>query len=189
MPTARTAWVNTKALRLAKISRVAGEPGAAGTVVRDPRTGEPTGLLEGSAVALVERLLPAPTAADRDRALRAAIESAHRLGVTSVQDVAESPEELAGYAGARRTGDLQVRMYVALPVTSDLADADLDRLEVTTRKFPDDPLLKAGAISVPLDDGRGAAPGQRPRGRPRRASTPTRSTGWSAGSMPAAGRS
>jgi predicted amidohydrolase YtcJ len=164
----RSAWVNTRALRLAKISRQP-RPAAAGAVVRDPRTGEPTGLLEGSAVALVERLLPAPTAIDRDRALRAAIESAHRLGVTSVQDVAESPEELAGYAGARRTGDLQVRLYVALPVTSDLADADLDRLEVTTRKFPDDPLLKAGAVSVPLDEtGAGPHPGGDPEaGAPR----------------------
>ena len=117
------------------------------------RTGEPTGLLEGSALALVERLVPAPTAGDRERALRTAIATAQRHGVTSIQDVADGPEDLAVYASARRTGDLQVRVYAALPVTSDLPDADLDQLEVTTRKFPDDPLLKAGAVSVPLDGG------------------------------------
>ena len=121
--------------------------------MHDARTGEPTGLLEGSALALVERLVPAPTAGDRERALRTAIATAQRHGVTSIQDVADGPEDLAVYASARRTGDLQVRVYAALPVTSDLPDADLDQLEVTTRKFPDDPLLKAGAVSVALDGG------------------------------------
>ena len=150
----RTAWVNTKALRLAKITRKTASP-AHGSVVRDARTGEPTGLLEGSAVALVDRLLPPPTDGDRERALRTAIATAHRLGVTSVQDIADGPDDLAAYASARRTGDLHVRVYAALPVVSDLADAELDRLELTTRKYPDDPLLKAGAVSVPLN--RGAA--------------------------------
>jgi len=148
----RTAWVNTRTLRLAKITRKTAAP-AQGTIVHDARTGEPTGLLEGSALALVERLVPAPTAGDRERALRTAIATAQRHGVTSIQDVADGPEDLAVYASARRTGDLQVRVYAALPVTSDLPDADLDQLEVTTRKFPDDPLLKAGAVSVPLDGG------------------------------------
>lgn len=148
----RTAWVNTRALRLAKISRKTAAP-SQGTIVHDARTGEPTGLLEGSAVALVERLVPAPTAGDRERALRTAIATAQRFGVTSIQDAADGPEGLAVYASARRTGDLQVRVYAALPVNSDLPDADLDRLEVTTRKFPDDPLFKAGAVSVALDSG------------------------------------
>jgi len=148
----RMAWVNTRALRLAKITRKTGAP-SMGAIVHDGRTGEPTGLLEGSAVALVERLLPAPTMGDRERALRTAIATAHRYGVTSVQDVADGPEDLAAYASAQRTGDLQVRVYAALPVASDLADADLDQLELTTRKFPDDPLLKAGAVSVALDSG------------------------------------
>ncbi|MEO7272549.1 MAG: amidohydrolase [Vicinamibacterales bacterium] len=148
----RTAWVNTKALRLAKITRTTVAP-AQGAIVHEARSGEPSGLLDGSAIALVDHLLPALTEGDRDRALRTAIATAHRHGVTSVQDVADSPEELAAYASARRSGDLQVRVYATMLVVSDLADAELDALEVTTRKFPDDPLLKAGAVSVPLDPG------------------------------------
>ena len=37
-------------------------------------------------------------------------------------------------------------------MTGDLPDAELDRLESETRKYPDDPLLKAGATSVDLGD-------------------------------------
>ena len=108
--------------------------------------------LYGSAVALVDRLVPAPTAAERDRALRGAIAEAHRHGITSVQDVASGPDALGAYAEARRTGDLGLRIYAALPVVSDLPDADLDRLEVATAKYPDDPIFKAGALSLSLDD-------------------------------------
>ena len=60
--------------------------------------------------------MPAPTAAERDRALRAAIAEAHRYGVTSVQDATGSADELAAYAEARRTGDLQVRSTRRFPV-------------------------------------------------------------------------
>jgi predicted amidohydrolase YtcJ len=152
----RTAWVNTKALRLAKITKKTPAP-AHGTIVHDARSGEPSGLLEGSAIGLIDHLLAAPTEGDRERALRTAIATAHRQGVTSVQDVVDSPDELSAYASARRTGELQVRVYAALPVVRDLPDAELDALEITTRKFPDDPLLKAGAVSVPLDSGPAAA--------------------------------
>jgi predicted amidohydrolase YtcJ len=146
------AWVNSRALRLAKIGRTTASP-AHGAIVHDARTGEPTGVLQGAAVALVDRLVPAPTSSERDRALRAAIAEAHRYGVTSVQDVTGSLDELAAYAEARRTGDLQIRVYSALPVASDLPDPDLDRLEAATAKYPDDPLLKAGALNLTLDDG------------------------------------
>ena len=72
--------------------------------MHDARTGEPTGLLDGTAVALVDRLVPAPTTSERDRALRAAIAEAHRFGITSVQDMTGSLDELAAYAEARADG-------------------------------------------------------------------------------------
>ena len=145
------AWVNSKALQLAKIGRGTASP-AHGAIVHDARTGEPTGLLYGSAVGLVDRLVPAPTSSERDRALRGAIAEAHRYGITSVQDVASGPDALGAYAEARRTGDLGLRVYAALPVAGDLPDADLDRLEAATAKYPDDPIFKAGALSLSLDD-------------------------------------
>jgi predicted amidohydrolase YtcJ len=72
--------------------------------------------------------------------------------VTSVQDVTGSADELAAYAEARRTGDLQVRVYAAFPVLNDLPDSELDRLQAITAKYPDDPLFKAGALDLTLED-------------------------------------
>ena len=83
----RAAWVNTKALHLAGLTRKTPNP-AGGTIVRDARTGEPTGVLKSAAVALVRRVVPRPTYDERARALRAAIVEAHRNGITSVQDAA-----------------------------------------------------------------------------------------------------
>ena len=146
-----TAWVNSKALRLAKIGRRTESP-AHGLIAREARTGEPAGTLTGAAIGLVDKLVPPPTPAERDRALRAATAEAHRYGVTSVQDVTGSADELAAYAEARRTGDLQVRVYAAFPVLNDLPDSELDRLQAITAKYPDDPLFKAGALDLTLED-------------------------------------
>jgi predicted amidohydrolase YtcJ len=146
-----TGWVNSKALRLAGIRRDTQSP-PHGVIVRDARTGDATGILQGAAIRLIDRLVPPPTPAERDRALRAATAEAHRYGVTSVQDVAGSADELEAYAEARRTRDLGIRVYAALPVVEDLPDPDLDRLDAITSKYPDDPLFKAGALNLTLED-------------------------------------
>ena len=67
-----TAWVNTRALKLAGITRLTPNP-ANGAIVKDPRTGEPTGVLKESAMSLVNRVVPTPTREDRARALRLAV--------------------------------------------------------------------------------------------------------------------
>jgi predicted amidohydrolase YtcJ len=157
-----TAWVNTKALRLAKVVRATASP-AHGLIVHDSRSGEPTGILQGAAIALIDRLIPASTPAERERAFAAAVEEAHRRGVTSVQDMVATADKLAVYAETKRLGDLHVRIYAAVPVASDLPDGDLDRLQALIARYPDDPIVKAGAVSITLDDGRAdaKAPGDR----------------------------
>jgi predicted amidohydrolase YtcJ len=153
----RTAWVNTRALHLANIDRTTAPP-AGGTILRESRTGEPSGLLQNTAVSLVERIVPAPTPIQRAEALRAAVAEAHRLGVTSVQDIGASVDELQAYAAARRSGDLLLRVYSALPVTIAAPDPELDTLEAATAKYADDPLLKAGALTLAVDRPAATAP-------------------------------
>jgi predicted amidohydrolase YtcJ len=146
-------WVNTKALRLAKVTRHTPDP-PNGTIVRDARTGEPTGVLKEAAMALVSRFVPQPTAEARAAALRAAIAEAHKYGITSAQDVSTSVAELEVLAEARRTGDLQLRVYAAVPIAENNPDPtapDLDGLDQMLANFPDDPLLKAGAVQLSLD--------------------------------------
>ena len=73
---------NSAALRAAKISRATRDiPG--GVIVRDPRTGEPTGVLKDEAMGPVERAMPAPTDQQRDAALRRALAYAASKGVTA----------------------------------------------------------------------------------------------------------
>ena len=139
----RAAWVNTRALRLAGITRKTPNP-AGGVIVKEARTGEPTGVLKGAAVALAGRHVPRPTHDERARALRAAIVEAHRHGITSVQDAAAGAEDLALYEEVRRAGDLNIRVYASLPLEGAPAEPAIEQLDEVSTRYPDDPLFKSG---------------------------------------------
>ena len=144
-----TAWVNTAALRLAGISRRSEDP-KNGMIVRDARTGEPTGVLKEAAMDLVARTVPAPTRDDRARALRSAISEAHRVGVTSVQIAGANADDFELYDEAARAGELQVRVYAALSAPT-LDDAALDRLDEIKGRYTDSPLFRTGALKISVD--------------------------------------
>jgi predicted amidohydrolase YtcJ len=143
-------WVNSKALHAAQLSRRTADP-ADGTIVREPRSGEPAGVLQGTASALVASLVPAPTREEREAALRTAIAEANALGITSAQNPDDSRESLELYDRLRRSGDLTLRLYSAIPIAGPLTEADLARLDAVRKQYPDDPLLKSGALSIRLD--------------------------------------
>lgn len=145
-----TAWVNSRALKLAGISRATPDP-ANGAIVRDKRTGDATGVLKESAMSLVGRLVPQPTAQDRARALRAAVVEAQRHGITSVQVAGGSVEDLDIYHEAARAGELGVRLYAAISAQGAPTEAWLNGLEAARVRFGDDPLFKAGAIKIAAD--------------------------------------
>jgi predicted amidohydrolase YtcJ len=146
-----SAWVNSSALKLAGITKRA--PAASAGVVRDARTGEPTGVLREGAMALVSQLGPQPGREDRARAIRAAIKEAHRLGVTSMQDVAASAGDIEMYAELRRSGDLDARIYAALVLDGPVDEPLLTRLDSIWKEYADDALLKTGAVAVEVDGG------------------------------------
>jgi hypothetical protein len=144
------AWVNSQALAAARITKRTVDPNG-GIIVRDQRTGEPTGLLKDTAATLVARAMPQPTREERARALRLAIRDAQEHGITSVQDIASSPTDLDVYDEARRSGDLTVRVYAGMPFSTIPAAADLSALDALSKRYEDDALLKAGLAVVPLD--------------------------------------
>jgi predicted amidohydrolase YtcJ len=105
---------NSLALRLAGIDRTTEAP-PGGEIVRDPATGEPTGILKDTAMGLVERVIPAPSAEQRRRALDAALRYAAERGVTSVHDVSgEAGLDL--YQEYRRAGRLTLRISFYTPI-------------------------------------------------------------------------
>jgi predicted amidohydrolase YtcJ len=141
------AWANSRALELAGITRKTRNP-QSGIVVKDRRTGEPTGVLKDNAVDLVTRLLPQPTRAEKIAALRAAIGDAHRMGITSMQSVSAGNEELELLEEIRRQGDLAVRVSASIAVSPALTEASVLELNKLRQQFPDDPALKVGGVMV-----------------------------------------
>ena len=141
------AWANSLALEKAGVDRRTRSP-KSGTVVKDRHTGEPTGVLTAAAVDLVARVLPQPTRADKMTALRAAIAEAHKVGLTSVQSVGPSDEEMLLLNEIRQLGDLTLRVYGSIAVPATITEADLDELDGLRQEYPDDPTLKLGGLEI-----------------------------------------
>ena len=110
------ALANGLALKMAGITRETKDP-PGGEIVRDER-GEPTGVLKDAAMGAVRRVMPGPSAVEREDALKAAMRYAAQNGVTSVQDMSASPEILASYQQLLRRGELTVRVYAHQPLPS-----------------------------------------------------------------------
>jgi len=146
----RSSWVNSKALVLARVTKRTPDP-AGGLIVKDARSGEPTGVLTDEAKALVGTLVPQPDGEQKRRALHAAIAEAHRHGITSIHDATDGADEARLYEEAERSGDLQLRVYLSMPVRGGADEEDLKALDALSSRYPDDPLLKAGAARIAID--------------------------------------
>ena len=106
---------NSAALRAARISKATEDiPG--GVIVRDPRTGEPTGILKDAAMEPMYRAIPEPTAAQRDAALRRALAYAASKGVTAFAHVSVAPADLGTYLRAKKAGALTARAALYFPL-------------------------------------------------------------------------
>ena len=109
------ALANSAALKVAGVTRTAKDI-AGGEIVRDAR-GEPTGLLKDNAMGLVDRVVPPPSDAMRDRALAAAMQYVAEQGVTSVHNMG-TWDDLATFTRAKKTNGLNTRIYAVVPLDS-----------------------------------------------------------------------
>jgi predicted amidohydrolase YtcJ len=155
------AVANFLALKLAGITNVSADP-PGGRIERDPKTGEPTGMLdEDAAMDLVSNLVPSYTQAKRAQVFESLFNSIARSGVTSVQDnsviVAKDSdnygwENFLVYRALQRSGKLNIRITEWLPF-----EVPLPRLEQMRRDGDTaDPWLKTGALKEVLDGSLGA---------------------------------
>ncbi|MER5423551.1 amidohydrolase [Streptosporangium roseum] len=111
------AWVNTRALELAGITRGTPDP-ADGRIERDA-DGTPSGVLHEGAMDLVGLLTPRPTARDLSDALVEAQAHLFSQGITGWQDAivgsyAGSDDQLPTYIAAAASGRLKARVVGAL---------------------------------------------------------------------------
>jgi predicted amidohydrolase YtcJ len=106
--------VNTLGLQVAGITRDTPDP-PAGAVVKDPATGEPTGMLRNAYRLL--RGLPSEIASTPATAKQEAVKKLFRLynaqGLTSIGDRDAGRESLDIYLGLRERGELTLRVNVA----------------------------------------------------------------------------
>ncbi|VBB06688.1 metal-dependent hydrolase [Lucifera butyrica] len=141
---------NSLALCLAGINKETPDP-PGGTIVRDPATGEPTGILKDTAMDLIRRVIPPSTRKERDAALEAALCHFSRQGITSVQDITgwDDWDTLKRF---HTGGKLSVRVYARTPVT------DWERqLQYITSNGKGDAWLKLGGVKAFVDGSLGSS--------------------------------
>lgn len=109
------AWLNTKALELAGITKDTISP-PGGEIVKDAQ-GNPTGVLIDNAEILVMDKIPNPSKGEMKAALEKATDHLLSLGVTSMHDAGIDHETYHLYKDAAKAGDLDVRVYAMLAAT------------------------------------------------------------------------
>ena len=153
-----TAWVNSKALALAGITKDTPNP-ENGIIERDPKTGEATGILKENAQGLVMKLLPPITMQQRRDLLTALIPKLHAAGITSVQTADSRPEHFETYEWARSAGVLQIRVFASITPSPlfdggsapPLTDKSVDEFDRLRDRYKPDSVFRIGIIKLLAD--------------------------------------
>nr|WP_307732452.1 amidohydrolase [Massilia sp. MB5] len=114
------AWVNSKALQLAGITRDTKDP-AGGKIERDA-DGNATGILVDNAMELMDGVVPRPGDLERRAALDGALAALSKVGLTSVHDAGMGEAEDALFREYADQGKLSTRVYAMIGDTGEAFD-------------------------------------------------------------------
>lgn len=147
------AWVNTRTLALAGITRETPDP-PHGRFERDPG-GHPTGTLHEQAMSTVARFVPGTPAEDYYRALLTGQAYLHSLGVTGWQDAivgayAGMDDPGPTYLGAAQRGELTAHVVGALWWDRDRGDEQVPSLVARRAEYTHD-RFRATSVKVMQD--------------------------------------
>jgi len=104
------AWANQRALKLAGIHKDTKDP-ENGKILRDEKTGEPTGILLNRAQDLVSKHIPPMTLVQAKRAMQLAARECVRNGLTSVHEAKVTPLMVEAFHELVREGRMPLRVY------------------------------------------------------------------------------
>ena len=141
--------LNSLALRISGITKDTVAPHG-GEIQKDPRTGEPTGIIRDAALDLVTRHIPKPSRNVALAAAEAALRHAARLGVTSVHDMSDS-SSIAVFREIFAAGRLTARVSVYLPIS------EMDAFNPATVRVPaDGAMIRVAGMKGFADGGVGS---------------------------------
>ena len=106
-------WVNSRALVLAGIDRNTSDP-ADGTIVRDPVTGEPNGLLLEGAEQRVSDQLPQWSDEELRAGAREALRIANSFGITGLKEAYSEPGAMAAFQALEAAGQLTAHLALGV---------------------------------------------------------------------------
>jgi predicted amidohydrolase YtcJ len=141
---------NSKALELAGITKDTPDPNG-GLIIKDNKTGEPTGILKDNAMDLVFDIIPPKSLDDNIDATLSALKEAKKLGITSVQDMTQ-PGELEAYQKLLEADELTCRIYSIWPI-----DRYKDIVNAGITAGNDEEIIKQGALKGYADGSLGAS--------------------------------
>ena len=145
-----TYWVNSKALSMAGVNKNTPDP-VNGSIVRDAKTGEPTGALKEDADTVVRKIIPKVGEVDKLRALRSGMKWANQNGITRVHSAGGDFAFLPLLEELRQDKQLSVRFYVSYRLDAyELRKEDLAAIDSARKKFHDE-WIDANAIKFMLD--------------------------------------
>ena len=148
-----TLWANSLALARAGVDEATPDP-PGGKIVRDPDTGQATGILsEMPAKALVWDVIEPPPLDETCRAIREATGAAWQAGVTGIHDC-EDERAFAAFAELRRRGEAGIRVLMHL--SKDNLDA---AIQAGVRSGLGDAWLRVGSVKLFMDGALGSRTG------------------------------
>ena len=153
-----TVWLNRSALKQLGITRrTARLP--YGEVFKNPRTGEPTSILnEFATLGLskegersLEKFLPSRSEEHLYASFKESLAAAIRFGITTIVEPQAFLEDLPMYEKILEDGALRSRLQIALFHPRGTPEADLGKFEEARRRLNDD-RLRVAAIKLYIDD-------------------------------------
>ncbi len=154
-----TIWMNREALKKFGITRDTHKVIFAEKVEKDPKSGEPTGIVTGfgstglseEAEAELRKYLPSHAPEAIARNVENNVAAAVRAGITTVVDPQSYLEDLDIYSRLRSEGKLPARLQVALFHRRGTTEQTLKQFDQARQKYHDD-WLRVAAVKLYIDD-------------------------------------
>jgi len=158
------AWVNSAALKAAKITK--DTPNPAGGVIDRDSSGNPTGTLHDKALGLITAVMPPPTPDVVEKRAIWIFDKLNKYGITSIQTAQLDPMRVKAYRDLEARDKLTVRIQGSWDFNTRYVTTTLEEQSKTfmarDKRGKNTPLVNVDAVKVYMDGVPNAAEGGAP---------------------------